>query len=140
MVSQLSTRYLELCPFRRISSSYRWPFSKGDARMEFEVTGPLTLNDAGLMLRAAISGMGLACTLEDNIIKELSDGRLVRVLKDWCPPSPGFFLYYPSRRQRCRADPFSSPVDRPNQIYHSTGRDPPRPVSPRTHNAIGSYR
>ena len=25
---------------------------------------------------------------------------LVRVLEDWCPPFPGFFLYYPSRRQQ----------------------------------------
>ena len=24
---------------------------------------------------------------------------LVRVLEDWCPPFPGFFLYYPSRKQ-----------------------------------------
>ena len=26
-------------------------------------------------------------------------GRLVRALADWCPPFPGFHLYYPSRRQ-----------------------------------------
>jgi hypothetical protein len=25
---------------------------------------------------------------------------LIRVLKDWCQPFPGFFLYYPSRRQQ----------------------------------------
>jgi DNA-binding transcriptional LysR family regulator len=23
----------------------------------------------------------------------------VRVLEDWCPPFPGFFLYYPRQRQ-----------------------------------------
>ena len=23
----------------------------------------------------------------------------MRVLEDWCPPFPGFFLYYPSRAQ-----------------------------------------
>jgi len=28
------------------------------------------------------------------------DQRLaVRILGDWCPPFPGFHLYYPSRRQ-----------------------------------------
>jgi len=26
-------------------------------------------------------------------------GRLVRVLKDWSPRFPGFYLYYPSGRQ-----------------------------------------
>jgi len=29
----------------------------------------------------------------------IADGRLVRVLADWCPPFPGYHLYYPSRRQ-----------------------------------------
>jgi DNA-binding transcriptional LysR family regulator len=24
----------------------------------------------------------------------------VRVLEDWCPPFPGFFLYYPTRKQQ----------------------------------------
>jgi len=89
--------------FSETGALYRWPFSKEDVRMEAEVTGSLTLNDAGLMLRAALSGMGLAYTLEDNIITELSGGKLVRVLEDWCPPSPGFFLYYPSRRHHSAA-------------------------------------
>jgi len=26
------------------------------------------------------------------------DGRLVHLLADWCPPRPGYHLYYPSRR------------------------------------------
>ena len=30
----------------------------------------------------------------------IQTGALVRVLEDWCPPYPGFFLYYPSRRQQ----------------------------------------
>ena len=29
----------------------------------------------------------------------IADGRLVRVLGDWCAPFPGYHLYYPSRRQ-----------------------------------------
>src|SRR5438093_893478 len=29
----------------------------------------------------------------------LASGELVRVLEDWCPPFPGFFLYYPRQRQ-----------------------------------------
>jgi len=29
----------------------------------------------------------------------LADERLIRVLADWCPPYPGYHLYYPSRRQ-----------------------------------------
>ena len=30
----------------------------------------------------------------------LASGALVRVLEDWCPPFPGFFLYYPTRKQQ----------------------------------------
>jgi DNA-binding transcriptional LysR family regulator len=29
----------------------------------------------------------------------IADGRLIRVLEDWCAPFPGYRLYYPSRRQ-----------------------------------------
>ena len=51
------------------------------------------------MVTAALDGVGLACTLEDHVAQHISEGRLVRVLEDWCHPFPGFFLYYPSRRQ-----------------------------------------
>jgi len=37
--------------------------------------------------------------LEDVAMPYLDDGRLERVLHDWCPPFPGYHLYYPSRRQ-----------------------------------------
>jgi len=35
--------------------------------------------------------------------KHLADGRLIRVLADWCPPFSGYHLYYPSRRQHAPA-------------------------------------
>ena len=66
--------------------------------MDVEVKGPLTINDVGLTVGAALAGMGLACTLESNITQELAQGRLVRVLEDWCPLCAGFYLYYPSGR------------------------------------------
>ena len=31
--------------------------------------------------------------------REIADGRLIRVLADWCAPFAGYHLYYPSRRQ-----------------------------------------
>jgi len=37
---------------------------------------------------------------EDRITEHLASGALLRVLEDWCPPFPGFFLYYPSRRKQ----------------------------------------
>ena len=56
-------------------------------------------NDIGLLTRAAIDGVGLAFMSEEQAAPHLANGALVRVLEDWCPPFPGFFLYYPSRRQ-----------------------------------------
>ncbi|MDE1993818.1 MAG: LysR family transcriptional regulator [Rhizobiaceae bacterium] len=78
---------------------YRWEFERGGVELEIEVQGPLTLGDTDLMIEAAIDGAGLAFMFEDQARPALADGRLIRVLEDWCPYYPGFFLYYPSRRQ-----------------------------------------
>ena len=51
------------------------------------------------MVRAALDGVGLALAFEGYVESLLGAGRLVRVLEDWCPAFPGFYLYYPSRRQ-----------------------------------------
>ena len=64
------------------------------------VNGPLITNDIGLLTRAAIDGVGFAFMSEEQAGPHLASGALVRVLEDWCPPFPGFFLYYPSRRQQ----------------------------------------
>jgi DNA-binding transcriptional LysR family regulator len=43
--------------------------------------------------------MGLAFVLEDVVQRHIAEGRLQRVLEDWCEVFPGYHLYYPSRRQ-----------------------------------------
>jgi DNA-binding transcriptional LysR family regulator len=40
---------------------------------------------------------------EDQVQTPVEEGRLIRVLADWCPPFPGYHLYYPSRRQASAA-------------------------------------
>ncbi len=57
------------------------------------------IDDVQLSIRAAIDGVGLAFADEDRVAPHLASGALVRVMEDWCPPFPGFFLYYPSQRQ-----------------------------------------
>ncbi len=52
------------------------------------------------MEQAVLSGVGLAFMIEDRAAPYIASGALVRVLDDWTPPFPGFFLYYPSRRQQ----------------------------------------
>jgi len=63
------------------------------------VNGPLIVDDVEIMVRAAVDGVGLAFMSEDRAAPHLANGELVRVLEDWCPPFPGFFLYYPRQRQ-----------------------------------------
>jgi DNA-binding transcriptional LysR family regulator len=79
---------------------YRWEFEKGKKELSVAVNGPLIVDDVELLLRAALDGVGLAFISEELAAEHLADGTLVRVLDDWCQPFPGFFLYYPSRRQQ----------------------------------------
>lgn len=78
---------------------YRWEFERGGIEVDIDVAGPLTLNDQDLMVDAALDGAGLAYVFEAQVEDLIAKRRLVRVLADWCPAYPGFFLYYPSRRQ-----------------------------------------
>ena len=64
------------------------------------MNGPLIVDDVETMVRAAIDGVGLAFVSDERVEPQLASGELVRVLEDWCQPFPGFFLYYPSRRQQ----------------------------------------
>lgn len=67
--------------------------------LNVRVEGPLVVNTESMALKAALAGLGLAYLPEDRVRADLDAGRLVRVLADWCPPFPGYHLYYPSRRQ-----------------------------------------
>ncbi len=78
---------------------YRWEFERGGIELEIDVAGSLTLNDQDLMVDAALDGAGLAYVFEKQVEDLIAKRRLVRVLADWCPAYPGFFMYYPSRRQ-----------------------------------------
>jgi DNA-binding transcriptional LysR family regulator len=76
-----------------------WDFKKGTRELVVRVEGQLTLNGFPQVVDAALAGMGLAFVLEDVVQRHLADGRLLRVLDDWCEVFPGYHLYYPSRRQ-----------------------------------------
>ena len=79
---------------------YRWEFDKGKKSLSVAVHGPLIVDDVETLVRAAIDGVGLAFVSDERVAAQLESGELIRVLDDWCQPFPGFFLYYPSRRQQ----------------------------------------
>jgi len=78
---------------------YKWEFAKANRSIEVAVDGPLILGDEGIVVEAASAGIGLAYVIEDQIVPLVKSGALVRVLDEWCRAFPGFFLYYPGRRQ-----------------------------------------
>lgn len=80
-----------------------WEFEKDDKAVNVRVDGQVVLNSGSLRINAALAGIGLSYMLEDHVQPYLGDGRLIRVLTDWCPPFPGYHLYYPSRRQHSPA-------------------------------------
>lgn len=88
---------------------YAWELEKGQRELRVRVEGQVAFNNVPMILRAAAAGFGLACVLEDQTKPYVADGRLIRVLEDWCPPFPGYHLYYPNRRQPSAA--FSLLVD-----------------------------
>jgi DNA-binding transcriptional LysR family regulator len=78
---------------------YAWEFEKDRRELKVRVEGQLVFNNVALRLNATLAGFGLAYLPEDQVRAHLADGRLTRVLADWCPPFAGYHLYYPSRRQ-----------------------------------------
>jgi DNA-binding transcriptional LysR family regulator len=77
-----------------------WDFERAGRELKVRVDGRLVFNSGALRRDAAIAGLGLAYLPEDQVAAAVGDGRLVRVLEDWCPPFAGYHLYYPSRRQQ----------------------------------------
>lgn len=78
---------------------YAWELQKGKREMRVRVDGSLVFNNTPMIVRAALAGFGLAFVMEDLVARHIADGRLVAVLDDWCAPFPGYYLYYPNRRQ-----------------------------------------
>ncbi|TCM50698.1 LysR family transcriptional regulator [Rhizobium sp. PP-F2F-G48] len=77
---------------------YDWEFERDGFAMTVAMQGPITLNDDGLIVEAALAGAGLVYAFEGQVLDSIKAGTLVRVLEDWCEPFSGFYLYYPSRR------------------------------------------
>lgn len=77
---------------------YHWEFARRGVAERIAVRGRLTLTDQPLMVDAAVDGIGLAFVPDHLVVDAVREGRLERVLDDWCPPMPGLCLYYPGHR------------------------------------------
>ncbi|MFM9900575.1 MAG: LysR family transcriptional regulator [Polaromonas sp.] len=86
-----------------------WEFEQHGQPLNVRVDGQVVVNTTPHVVGAALAGLGIAFLPEEEFSPHIAQGRLVRVLEDWCPPFAGYFLYYPSRRQPSPA--FSLVVD-----------------------------
>jgi DNA-binding transcriptional LysR family regulator len=77
---------------------FPWGLEKDGREVKVRGDGQLVFNNLGLRLSSALDGLGVAYLPEDQVLRHVAQGNLVRVLEDWCPPFPGYHLYYPSRR------------------------------------------
>jgi len=77
---------------------YSWEFARHGETIVIDPPGSLTLNQIGLMIDAAVEGRGIAYVPEVAARGPLADGRLLRLLEDWCQPSSSLALYYPGHR------------------------------------------
>lgn len=77
---------------------HRWEFEENGIPFDVAVEPQITTNDLRLMLRSALSGVGITFALEETFRPYVETGRLVPLLQDFLLPFPGFFLYFPHRR------------------------------------------
>lgn len=82
---------------------YVWELEGEGRPFNVRVQGSFSTNSDALVLEAARRGLGLACLPREMVEDEVASGHLVTVLDEWCPPFPGYHLYYPSRRHHSRA-------------------------------------
>ena len=90
------------CINQRMQTSgglYVWDFEQRGKQVNVRVDGQLIFNTSSHIVDAALAGLGIAYLPQEEFEPHLREGRLERVLEDWCPPFSGYYLYYPSRRQ-----------------------------------------
>jgi DNA-binding transcriptional LysR family regulator len=79
---------------------HKWEFTVDGRTVEYEIGGRLTISDSLFSVDAALDGVGLAYVFEQLALPHIRTKKLTRVLSEFSPTFPGFYLYYPSRRQQ----------------------------------------
>lgn len=77
---------------------FRWQFKDEDQLLQIDVRGPITLDEATLARRAVLNSVGVGFFMESDVLEDIEQGKLVRLLEEWTPRISPLCLYYPSRR------------------------------------------
>lgn len=76
-----------------------WEFERNKKRVQMQVNGPLVVNDADLMIKAARDGIGIGYMVEAYMAEDIRAGRLVPMLAEWSTIYHSYYLYYAGGRQ-----------------------------------------
>ncbi len=76
---------------------FRWRFEVEGQMIQVDVDGPITLDEASLARIAVLESVGVGFFMETDVVQDIQEGRLLRVLDEWTPPLSPLCLYYPSR-------------------------------------------
>lgn len=79
---------------------YRWEFTEQGREFDVGVNPQITTNDMLLMIRTALAGGGITIGMEETFLPWLESGELVSLLQKYLQPFPGFYLYFPNRRNQ----------------------------------------
>jgi DNA-binding transcriptional LysR family regulator len=115
--------------YRRVSGALlEWPLERNGKSLRVSVQGQVMVNSPELAVRAAVDGLGIACTVEGLAELYLRSGQLIRVLEDWSPSFEGLVLYYHGRQVSAALRAFIDMVRRARRAA-PTGRSPKNPFT-----------
>lgn len=77
---------------------YRWEFEEAGVPFDVAIDPQITTNDLRLMLRLALAGGGITFAPQETFRPYIESGQLVSILDEYLPHFPGFYLYFPQRR------------------------------------------
>lgn len=80
------------------AAPYRWEFAEAGKDFSIAVKPEITTNNMALMIKLAIAGAGITFGMEKSFRPAIARNQLVPILEAYCPYFPGFYLYYPGRR------------------------------------------
>ncbi|GAA5001047.1 LysR family transcriptional regulator [Acinetobacter puyangensis] len=78
---------------------YSWELSNGEQKINVRTMGQIVVNSSSAVLRATLETGGLGFIPEDMVLSYISEGKLIRVLDDWCQPFEGYYIYYVNRQK-----------------------------------------
>jgi DNA-binding transcriptional LysR family regulator len=85
--------------FHTHSPAYDWEFERDGEEIIKKVSGPFIFSESDICIEAAKEGHGIAFVTELEVLDDIENGSLRRVLTEWCPPFDGYHLCYSGRRQ-----------------------------------------